>query len=332
MVKIVVVGFGFMGMTHTGSILKNPAARLAAIVDKDTKGIYKKLEEQSGNFATDSVSAKDLAKVKIYDDLQKCLETEKPDACIVSVHTSLHYEIAKLALESGVNTFVEKPFILRVEEGEELTRLAREKNKVLMVGHVVRFMPAYTTLKKWIDEKTFGELEFLSLSRFSGVPAWGQWLEKQQDFGSSGGALFDLVIHDIDYAQWVCGAPGEISAHNFPGKLSDYDYVSAIWSYPGKSLKVKVEGGNTFHTEYPFQARFSARFEKASVYYSSEKPENIMVAKDSKTTLVPAGDANDGFSEEINYFISCIESGKLPVKSTPESALESIRICHRHIS
>jgi predicted dehydrogenase len=332
MVKIVVVGFGFMGMTHTGNILKNPAARLSAIVDKNTKDIYKKLEEQTGNFATDSLAAKDLEEVKVYDDFEKCLEAEKPDACIISVHTKLHFEMAQLALESGVHTFVEKPFVLNVEEGERLIQLAQEKNRVLMVGHVVRFMPAYTSLKNWIDSATYGKLKFLSLSRFSGVPAWGQWIDRQKEFGSSGGALFDLVIHDIDFAQWVCGVPGEISSHNLPGKLSAHDYVAASWSYPGRELQVRIEGGNIFHTEYPFQARFSAQFENASVFYTSENPENIIVATNSQTALVSAGDANGGFFSEINYFISCVESGEKPVKSSPESALESIRICYRHIS
>jgi predicted dehydrogenase len=192
-------------------------------------------------------------------------------------------------------------------------------------------MPAYSYLKDLIDSEKYGRLKFLSLSRFSGVPAWGQWIDRQKEFGSSGGALFDLVIHDIDFAQWVCGVPGEISSFNLPGKLSAYDYVSANWSYPGKELQVRIEGGNVFHTEYPFQARFSAQFENASVFYTSENPENIVVATNSQSELAPAGDANDGFSSEINYFISCVESGEKPVKSSPESALESIRVCYRHI-
>ena len=75
-----------------------------------------------------------------------------------------------------------------------------------MVGHVVRFMPPYQKLKKWIDSKEFGNLKFLSLSRFCGIPSWGQWKEKNvKDL--SGGALFDLVIHDIDFANYLLGMP-----------------------------------------------------------------------------------------------------------------------------
>jgi predicted dehydrogenase len=332
MMNIVVVGFGFMGMTHTGNILKNSNVRLTAIVDKNTEHIYDKLEEQAGNFNTGTISREELEEVKIYDDFSDCLKTEKPDACVIAVHTNLHFEMAKMALEAGTHVFLEKPFCLDVEEGRQLIDLARAKDRILMIGHVVRFMPAYKMLKKWIDNEEFGKLEFLSLTRFTGVPAWGQWKDKQKDFGSSGGALFDLVIHDIDFAQWVCGIPEKIDASYLPGKLSNHDYISALWKYANAAFQVKIEGGNTFHTAFPFQAGFSARFEKASVLFSPKDIENITVATDTTTKEIPVGDPNEGFAEELNYFISCAADNKQPEKCTPESALESVDICYRHIN
>ena len=184
MINIVVLGFGFMGKTHTGNILKNPNVRLTAIVDKNTENIQKNLKEESGNFATDSFSEEELARVNFYTDFAECLETEKPDACVIAVHTNLHVEMAKLALDAGCHVLLEKPFTLDVAEGEALIDLARAKNKILMIGHVVRFMPAYQTLKNWIDSEEFGRLEFLSLSRFTGVPAWGHRKDTQKDFGT----------------------------------------------------------------------------------------------------------------------------------------------------
>ncbi|SHE39653.1 Predicted dehydrogenase [Mariniphaga anaerophila] len=328
--NIVVVGFGFMGMTHAGNILKNPHLNLAAIVDKNPDIIFSNLKKQSGNFSTGSISEEQLSRIKIYSDFEECLKTENPDACIIAVHTNLHFPLAKLALNFGAHVFVEKPFCLDVAEGDELIKLARSKKRILMVGQVVRFMQAYQTLKNWIDTNEFGELEFLSLSRFSGVPSWGQWKERQKNFGSSGGALFDLVIHDIDFAQSVCGIPDEIAADCLPGQLSNHDYVSGTWKYNGKKLRVRVEGGNIFHAGFPFQAGFSARFQKASISYSPKDPENIIVATDTETSLVPAGDANDGFSDELNYFVACANENKWPDKCTPESALDSIKICYRH--
>lgn len=327
---IVVVGFGFMGMTHTLNILKNPNLRLKAIVDKNTENILSKLDEQVGNFATEKIDSEKLSGVNVYADLSECLEKEKPDACVIAVHTALHYELTRIALTAGAHVFLEKPFTLDVHQGEKLIDLAKSMNKILMVGHVLRFIPAYRMLEKWIKNAEYGELQFLSLTRLSGVPAWGEWKARQKDFGSSGGALFDLVIHDIDYAQHVCGIPDSIEAKIIPGRLSNHDYVSAWWHYNDSPVEVKIEGGNTFHTAFPFQASYAARFQNASVNFSTDRPDNIVVTTDDDTTLIPLEDANAGFANELNYFVDCIENGTQPFDCMPESALESIKLCYRH--
>jgi predicted dehydrogenase len=186
-------------------------------------------------------------------------------------------------------------------------------------------------LKQWIISGEFGALKFLSLSRFSGVPVWGQWKEKQLAFGTSGGSLFDLVIHDIDFVQSVLGKPDAVRSIVRPGKLSNQDYVSAFWRYEKSGVEVKIEGGNTFHSTFPFQAGFAAQFEEKSVFYTSLKPETISISTDTEITSIPAGDANDGFSNEIEYFTACMESMASPVECMPESALLSVQICYDHL-
>lgn len=329
--KIIVVGFGFMGMTHTINILKNPLLELVGIVDKYPEKIMQKLSEETGNFSTGSIDVDIMKNIRIYTSLEECLATEHPDACVIAVHTDLHYKLARTALEAGVAVFLEKPFTLDPEEGKDLIRLADQQGLVLMIGHVVRFMPAYQTLREWIGDKRFGELKFLSLSRFSGVPAWGEWKDKRKSFGSSGGALFDLLIHDIDYAQWVLGLPDKIVASAIPGQLSLYDYVNAGWVYES-GLQVKIEGGNIFHTQFPFRAEFVARFEQATVSLLVNDSGNIRISRDEETVLFPSGDANLGFSGELDYFVTCVSEGRRPDICTPESALQTIELCYRHIN
>lgn len=201
--NIAVVGFGFMGMTHTLNILKNPNLNLTAIVDKNMENIVKNLVEQSGNFSTGTISAEQLSPAKMYSDFADCLHTEKPD---------------------------------------------------------------------------------------------------------------------------------HITALCLPGKLSNHNYVIALWKYNHSNLVVKVEGGNTFHAAYPFQAAFTARFENASVSLSGKDPGHIIVTTETETTLVPAGDSMEGFSGEMDYFAECLINNQPPVKCTPDSALESIKICYQHIN
>jgi predicted dehydrogenase len=330
MIQIAVIGFGFMGMTHALHIRRNPRLKLAAIVTRAVESIDAKLNGQVGNFPVGDLDADSVHDVPRFTTLEACLREVRLDAVHICVHTDQHIVLATEAIRCGLHVFLEKPFTLNIREGEALIALAQAQNVKLMVGHVVRFMPAYKKLKEWIDTNPLGPLSFLSLTRFTGLPAWGQWSEKQAVRGSSGGALFDLLIHDIDFVYYVLGEPGYIEATCYPGALSDHDYVSAHWHY--NKFQVKVEGGNAFHATFPFQAGFMARFQKASVVYASQQPEFIHVCTPDKTFPVPVGDASEGFYDEINYFASCILNDTPPIECTPESSLKTIDLCYRHIS
>ncbi|MEI6679908.1 MAG: Gfo/Idh/MocA family oxidoreductase [Mariniphaga sp.] len=330
MKRAAVVGFGFMGMTHALNILKNADLQLVAIVDKDPETIEKNLFSQSGNISTGNISPALLKDINKYSSFFECLQSEELDAVHICVHTALHYEMTKMALMHDKHVLLEKPFTLDILQAQELIDLAKQRKKILMIAHVVRFMPPYQKLKEWIDSKEFGELKFLSLTRFSGIPGWGQWTDKQV-ISTSGGALFDLNIHDIDFASYVLGSPSEIKASYLPGGLSNQDYISAMWSYEDKNVHVKIEGGNTFHVNFPFQAGYMAQFEKASVLYSSSNGTIIQIADDISVREVPAGDAGDGYYNEIDYFAQCIKNNTQPTECMPASSLESIILCYNHL-
>ena len=328
--KIAVIGFGFMGMTHTMNILKNKDLKLVAIVDVNQALIEKNLYSKRGNFSTGNVDECDLESIHKYSKLDDCLDSEDLDAVSICVHTNLHYEISKKALFHEKHVFLEKPFCLDVNHAEELIKLAEEKKKILMVGHVIRFMEPYRKLKQWVDSMEFGKLKFLSLSRFSGLPGWGQWKEKNITV-TSGGALFDLLIHDVDFANYILGSPSEIKCNYLPGKMSNHDYISAMWSYKDKDVHVKIEGGNTFHSNFPFQAGYMAQFEKASIQYITFKGDIIQIADDKSIKEVPAGDAGAGYFNEIAYFSRCVKNNTQPEECMPFSSLQSIKLCYNHL-
>jgi predicted dehydrogenase len=330
MKKAAVVGFGFMGMTHTLNILKMQNLKLTAIVDCDPSNIEKSLNARSGNIATGNITSGELDGVNIYSDFDECLKSEELEAVYICVHTSLHYGMTKKALLHDKNVFLEKPFCLDIKQAEELIELALNRKRILMVGHVVRFMSPYQKLKEWIDSSEFGELKFLSLSRFAGVPGWGQWTDKKVT-NESGGALFDLVIHDIDFALYVLGLPDEIKSTVLPGTLSKHDYISALWNYRKKNVNVKIEGGNTFHINFPFQAGYMATFDKASVLYTTFRGDVIQIADNKSIKEVPAGDAGAGYYNETVYFAQCLENNVEPLECMPSSSLDSIKLCYRHI-
>jgi predicted dehydrogenase len=330
MKKIAVIGFGFMGITHALNILKNKDLKLVSIIDAYPALIEKNLNAKGGNLSTGNLDVKELATIHRYSNLDDCFRSEELDAVSICVHTNLHYEMTKKALFHDKHVFLEKPFCLDIKQAEELIDMAEKKKKILMIGHVVRFMPPYQKLKQWIDSKELGELRFLSLSRFSGLPGWGQWKEKQVK-STSGGALFDLVIHDIDFANYVLGFPSEIKCNYLPGGLSKHDYISAMWTYKDKNVHVKIEGGNIFHNTFPFQAGFMAQFEKASILYNSLKGDVIRIADNDSIREVSAGDSSTSYYNEIDYFAQCMKNKTQPVECMPASSLQSIQLCYKHL-
>ena len=123
----------------------------------------------------------------------------------------------------------------------------------------------------------------------------------------------------------------EIKSSCLPGKLSEHDYVTALWSYRSKDIHVRIEGGNTFHTSFPFQAGYMANFEKASVVYTSLKCDIIGISDNTALKEVPAGDIGTGYYNETAYFAECVNNNAQPLECMPDSSLQSIKLCYEHI-
>ena len=118
MVRVGVVGVGHLGYHHARVYTEILGAHLVGVVDVN--------EDRA-------VGTGEALRVPFYGDLDTFLEREKPDAVSVVVPTSMHYEVARSLLMRGVHVLVEKPVTSRVDEAEELLRLAAQKNLLLQV-------------------------------------------------------------------------------------------------------------------------------------------------------------------------------------------------------
>jgi predicted dehydrogenase len=301
---------------------------LATVVDNRPDSF----NQVSGNIDTGEIPREILTGISKYNNVETCFAKETLDAVYVCVHTLSHYEIAMKALKEGLHVFIEKPFVLKTAEGEALVTEAKNRNLKLSVGHVVRYMPAYVKLHELYREQAYGKLKYISMTRFSGVPNWGEWSRLREDFGSSGGGLFDLVIHDIDFLQYMLGMPDRIESCSVPGVLSNHDYVCARWYYSHHDAFVKVEGGLTFHGKLPFEAAFKASFEDASVVWSSLHGREMKVADNETFYTLPLGDANEGYFAEGEKFAASVISKDSSAACTAESALDTVKLCYKHIS
>src|SRR6056297_2992135 len=121
--------------------------------------------------------------VPYYSDVDEFIRKASPDAVSVVVPTSLHYEVAKKALDNGIHVLIEKPVTTTVSEAEDLLKCAERSDLVLQVGHIERFNSAIQYISKIIHKPLY--LESRRLGPFS---------PRINDVG----VVLDLMIHDID--------------------------------------------------------------------------------------------------------------------------------------
>ena len=329
MKRIAIAGCGFIGRIHAASILRNPSLELCALIDRDAQQVRSMLEPRAGESGPDALDVARLRALPVFDSVEACLKARPVDIMDICVPTKAHYDAARISLEHGAHVLLEKPFTLEVENARRLMDLAKQKNRLLMVAHVVRFMPEYAHLARAVADKVHGELEFISLERRIGRPAWGDWRHTDEMKKTSGGALFDLQIHDIDFVQSILGSPATIECTPSPDERIAGDYMRAEWKY-GSGARAVIQGGFLLHSATPFETRVLARFENATMELTSRAPGCVIVSDNKESITVRVPTDPDGFQQEISYFTECVAAGREPQRCTPESSLRAIELCHLH--
>jgi predicted dehydrogenase len=156
-----------------------------------------------------------IRNVRVYDDLELMLDGEALDFVDIASPPALHAKAARLALEAGAHVLVEKPLCLSLDEFDELAKLARAKDRVLMCVHNWKYAPSYALARRIIDEGRIGAVSALSLERLRTAPAGaggagGRW---RSSGASGGGILIDHGWHIFYLMQWLMNEePRGISA------------------------------------------------------------------------------------------------------------------------
>ena len=324
--KTALCGFGFMGYTHAVNIIKTAGLELSAIIERNSDAVLNNLNDKTGNIDTGSIDIDYVRNLPVYSSLEECLLAEQIDVVDICLPTLYHYNTAKIALNAGKHVLIEKPFVLEPEHGEELIKLAEKKEVTMMIAHVVRFMSEYEYIKEIYTDQRFGKLEYICFNRVAGNPSWGNWKSNQKIRKASGGAVYDLLIHDIDFANYLLGNPHKMHVKSIPGLLSDHDFLNIIWEYKN-GPSVFFQGGLDFHCKFPFESDFKIKFKNASIKYSSNNNGIIYIAANDNIEEHKLESDNNGYLKEIEYFSRCINNEEKPVKCTAGSSLEAIKLC-----
>ncbi len=125
-------------------------------------------------------------------DYRELLETPDLDAVAIATPVRTHYPLAKEFLARGKHVFVEKPFTHSYDSALDLTRLAEEKNSVLMVGHTFEYTAAVNKVKEIVESGELGRILYISCTRVN----LGLF---QPDIN----VVWDLAPHDISIILYI---------------------------------------------------------------------------------------------------------------------------------
>ena len=322
MLRIGIVGWGFMGKMHFRCYKSDTNMEVTAICDADAK----QLQNSSGVAGNISGAEDDLdlSNISLYSDLSKMLAEEKLDALSIASPTFLHASQTIEALNVGVHVFCEKPMALNSGDCREMAEVAKQSGKTLQIGHCIRFWPEYVQAKEIIDSQKYGKVLAATFQRLSLTPTWS-WDNCFLDGKRSGGAMLDLHIHDTDYVQYVFGMPKEVFSRGVIGLSGEFDHTVTQYLY-GNDCVITAEGGWIMAPGFGFEMSFKIMLEKATLVYSSAQEPTFRIFPIDGETIIPEITTGDGYSFEIQHFVDTLSGKAVPSIITPEQSGDSVKI------
>lgn len=298
MEKIAVVGAGYWGKNLIR--IYNNLGVLHSVCDTNTEAL--------------NATKNEYPNIRVFHKIDEVLATDDVKAVVIALPAEQHYECARKALLAGKDVFVEKPLALELDDARELIRLASEANRILMVGHLLRYHPAFCKLKELVDNGDLGRIEYIYSNRLS----LGK-IRREEN------ALWSFAPHDISMMLALCNeAPENVSAvgHSylhkhladvttthlsFPSGVNGHILVS--WLHPFKEQKLIVIGDKKmalFEDTQPWG-------KKLTIYSHTIKWEmNMPVPTKGDPEFVPT-EEKEPLHEECLHFLRCIDLRETPI-------------------
>ncbi len=246
--------------------------------------------------------------------LADVLAREYLDGVVISTPAETHFNLAREVLLAGKHVYVEKPLVLREEEGEELIALAKEKNKVLMVGHLLQYHPVFARLKELAASGDLGRINYIYSHRLN----LGK-IRREENI------LWSFAPHDISMILALAGEDPEsvlttgayylhqkiadvTTTHlEFPSGLRAHIFVS--WLHPFKEQKLVVVGDRKMAVFDDTQAwedkllmfAHKIKWQNNMPVPDKAEPERISISQDEPLRM------------ECRHFLECIANGSNPI-------------------
>jgi len=267
-----------------------------------------------------------------YEGIETCLaltdvlSSKDIQGVVIATPAETHFNIARESLLADKHVYVEKPLVLREEEGQELIELARENRRVLMVGHLLQYHPVFIRLKELAHSGELGRINYIYSHRLN----LGK-IRREENI------LWSFAPHDISMILALAGEEPEslittggnylhqkiadvTTTHmSFPSGLQAHIFVS--WLHPFKEQKLVVVGDRrmaVFDDTNPWEDKLllyphQINWKNNLPVPTKAEPERVNIAQE------------EPLRQECRHFLDCMKNGTQPITDGLEG-LKVLRI------
>lgn len=325
MLRVGIIGVGKMGLSHLSIINTHPRVRVVGLCD-------------AAGYVLDVMHK--YTGIDVFSTYHQLLDQAKPDAVIVATPSRTHGEIARYALERGIHVFVEKPFCLSIAEGRELVKLAAKAKVVNQVGYHYRFIGAFQETKRLLEKGVIGEVHNFRVEAYGPVVLQRKGSTWRSAKVEGGGCLYDYASHAVNLANYLFGVPSGVGGSVVHGVFSKGvdDEVYATLYYPnGLTGQLCINWSDETHRKMSMRVeawgqngKINTDRQECQVYLRSgsfpdlklEEGWNLRYTTEL-TQPVRYYVRGEEYSAQMDYFVDCIEAGKLDNVNSFAAGLET---------
>lgn len=315
MIRMGTVGLGAWGWNVTRNFAELKGCRVSVCFDQDAN------KRDSASSTWPGIHAVDSYEKLLRHDI---------DAVAIASPAVTHYEFAKLALLSGRDVFVEKPFTLNVRHAEELLELAEKHSRILMVGHLLEYHPVVHRLKSLIRSGDLGPIYYI----------YSQRVNLGRIRGDEN-ALWSFAPHDISQILYLLGMqPKNVSARGqsyiqdgiedvvflslfFDNRIMAHIHLS--WLDPHKVRRTTIVGQKKMAVFDDAENTEKLRIYDNHAEMPPAKSYGEAIQVRFGDILIPRVEMTEPLRLECKHFVECVRDRATPV-SDAHDGLRVIRI------
>ena len=324
MVNVGVIGLGYWGPNLLRNFYQLSEVKVGECCDLRKE----KLEYVKNSYPT----------VRVSEDYLYMLNNPEVDAVVVATPPLTHYKIAKQALLHNKHVLVEKPLALDSRSAQELIDIAKEKGKVLMVGHTFEYNAAVRKIKEYLKSGEIGDIYYIYAQRLN----LGR---VRQDVN----VMWNLAPHDISIVlYWLEEEPLQVSARGITRLQKGLEdvvfmnldfsddksvHIHLSWLDPNKVRRITIVGSKKMiiYDDTSPDAKvqiFDKGITRQTLNNNLGKYDDFgkfQLIKRAGDILIPQINFVEPLSMECSHFIECIQDGKRPL-SDGEDGLKVIKV------